>query len=289
MQMNNRPSTTPPRPSFISLALVSACSALLVVGAYEVRARLSKRPPVSPAPAVRSERQDPKAAQGARARTRSGESCVSLKDRYTLQCPTNKALPTVAPNSEEAEKMAALFAWAHPTKDELAEMAARCEVRLISPAIMKRQPPTVDDEHAKALSLSTHERAELDQTLRQMHESFAASVRQAYVGGATNPTIGSSMSVQEMIGEIQDRSGDESLQARRKLALERAGMAAPPAAGADLPPSERILRLTAELGDEFEKRLTDRLGVERARQLQYSPLAGPWTTRSSQAGCPAEP
>jgi hypothetical protein len=185
--------------------------------------------------------------------------------------------------------MAALFAWAHPTKDELAEMAARCEVRLISPAMMKKQPPTMDDEHAKALSLSAHERTELDQTLRQTHEGFAASVRQAYAGGSTDPTIGSSMSVQEMIDEIQERSGDELLQARRKLALERAGMAPPPAASADLPPSERIFRLTVELGDEFEKRLTDRFGAERARQLQYSPLAGPWTTRSSQAGCPAEP
>jgi hypothetical protein len=286
--MTTPPNTTSQKTSFIPLALASACSALLVVGAHEIRARLSKGHPASPAPAPQSEGQDPKAAQGARPRTRSGESCDALKDRYGLQCPTEKALPTVAPDSKEAEKMAALFAWAHPSKDKLAEMAARCELRLISPAMMEKQPPIVDDEHAKALSLSAHERAEIDQTLRQMHESFAASVRQAYAGGSTDPTIGSSMSAQEMIGEIQDRSGDESLQARRKLALERAGMATPPGAGADLPPSERILRVSAGLGDDFEKRLADRLGADRAHQLLYSPLARPWVRPSTLVGCPEE-
>ncbi len=282
--MTNRPNTTSQETSFIPLALASACSVLLVVGAYEIRARLSKA--ASPAPSPRSEGQDPKAAQGAKPRTRSGESCDALKDRYILQCPTEKALPTVAPDDGEAEKMATLFAWAHPSKDKLAEMAARCELRLISPAMLEEQPPTVDDEHAGALSLSAQERAELDQTLRQMHESLAASVRQAYAGGSTDPTIGSSMSAQEMIDEIQDRSGDEFLQARQKLALERAGMATPPAAGADLPPSERILRVSAGLGDDFERRLADRLGANRAHQLLYSPLARPWVRTSTLVGCP---
>jgi hypothetical protein len=286
--MTKLPNTTSRKTSFIPLALAAACSALLVVGAHEIPARLSKGHPAPPAPAPQSEGQDPEAAQGAKPRPRSGESCDALKDRYVLQCPTEKALPTVAPDSKEADKMAARFAWAHPTKDKLAEMAASCELRLISPAMLEKQPPTVDDEHARALSLSTHERAELDQTLRQMHESFAASVRQAYAGGSTDPTIGSSMSVQEMIDEIEDRSGDESLQARRNLALERAGMATPPAAGAYLPPSERILRMSASLGDDFERRLADRLGADRAHQLLYSPLARPWVRPSTLVGCPEE-
>jgi len=284
--MTTAPNTTSQKTSFIRLGLAAACSALLVVGAHEMRARLSKGHPAPATPAAQSEGEDPTAAHGARPRTRGGESCDALKDRYGFQCPTDKALPTVAPDSKEADKMAALFAWAHPPKDKLAEMAARCELRLISPAMLEKQPPTVDDEQAKALSLSTHERAELDQTLRQMHESFAASVRQAYAAGSTDPTIGSSMSVQEMIDEIQDRSGDEFLQARRKLALERAGMATPPAAGADLPPSERILRVSASLGDDFEKRLADRLGADRAHQLLYSPLARPWVRPSTLLGCP---
>jgi hypothetical protein len=286
--MSNPSNTTSQKTSFIPLAIASACSALLVVGAHEIRTRLSKGHPAPPSPAPQSEGQDPKAAQGAKPHTRSGETCDALKDRYGLQCPTGAPLPTVAPNSGEAEKMAALFAWAHPTKDKLAEMAARCELRLISPAILEKQPPTVDDEQARALSLSAHERAELDQTLRQMHQSFAASVRQAYAGGAADPTMGSSMSAREMIDEIQDRSGDEFLQARQKLALERAGMATPPAAGADLPPSERILRASAGLGDDFERRLADRLGTDRAHQLLYSPLARPWVGASTLLGCPAE-
>jgi hypothetical protein len=199
----------------------------------------------------------------------------------------DKPLPTAVPDSREAEKMAELGAWVHPTKDQLAAMAAGCELRFISPAIMEKQPPTVDDEHATALSLSIGERAELDQTLRQMHQSFAASVRQVYASGSADPTKGSSLSVQDMIEEIQGRSDSGFEQARQKLALERAGMASPPATGADLPPGERILRLSADLGGDFEKRLADRLGADRARQLLYSHLASPWTNRSTQSGCPA--
>ena len=187
-----------------------------------------------------------------------------------------------------AEEMAANSAWAHPSKDELAEMATRCELRVISPTIMEEQPPTVDDEHAKALSLSTHERTELDQTLRQMHHSLASSVRQIYADGSTDPSKGSSLSVEAMIDEIRERPDSGFDQARRKLAMERAELATPPVAGANLPPGERVLRLSAGLGDDFERRLADRLGADRAHQLLYSPLARPWTDGTVQAGCPPQ-
>jgi hypothetical protein len=45
--MTTPPNTTSQKTSFIPLALASACSALLVVGAHEIRARLSKGHPAS--------------------------------------------------------------------------------------------------------------------------------------------------------------------------------------------------------------------------------------------------
>jgi hypothetical protein len=86
--------------------------------------------------------------------------------------------------------------------------------------------------------------------------------------------------------DIQERPSNGFDQARQRLALERAGMATPPAAAADLPPGERIFRLSAGLGDDFERRLADRLGADRAHQLRYSPLAAPWMNSFSQSGCP---
>jgi hypothetical protein len=186
----------------------------------------------------------------------------------------------------EAKEIAEAFAWLHPTKDQLADLARRCEVRLISPEIAGNEVPAVNDEGAKALSLSSNERTELDQTLRQMHQSFVDSVRQAYTDGATDPSKASSLSVEQMMDDIQERPNNGFDQARQRVAMERAGMATPPAAGADLLPGERIFRLSAGSGDDFERRLADRLGADRAHQLRYSPLAGSWTSRVAQSGCP---
>jgi len=291
-------STTSQRTSPLSLALVSVLSALLVLGAYQIRARLSKGHPAPPAPALQSEGPEPTEAHGATPQTRPGESCDALRARYTLQCvigatPSTVGRPvsprassaTITPESE-AKEMAEAFAWLHPPKDHLADLARLCEVRFISPEITGDQVPTVDNKDAKALSLSSNERTELDQTLRQMHQSFVDSVRQAYADGATDPSQASSLSVEQMMDDIQERPSNGFDQARQRLALERAGMATPPAAAADLPPGERIFRLSAGLGDDFERRLADRLGADRAHQLRYSPLAAPWMNSFSQSGCP---
>jgi hypothetical protein len=290
-------STTSQRTSPLSLALVSVLSALLVVGVYQIRARLSKGHPAPPATALQSEGPEPTEAHGATPRTPFGENCDVLRARYTLQCvlgaspsTSGRAVnrrassATITPENE-AKELAEAFAWLHPPKDQLVDLARRCEVRSISPEVTGNQVPTVDDKDAKALALSSNERTELEQTLRQMHDSFADSVRQTYAAGAADPSGASSLTVEQMVEEIQDRPNSGFDEARPKLALERAGMAAPPAAGADLPPGERIFRLSAGLGDDFERRLADRFGADRARQLLYSPLAG-WTTRSSQSGCP---
>ena len=89
-----------------------------------------------------------------------------------------------------------------------------------------------------------------------------------------------------MVMEMESREDSGYHQARQKLARERAGMATPPASDADLPAGERFLRLWAGLGDEFEQRLAERLGPDRARQLRFSPNALPWTSRYVHTGCP---
>ena len=290
--MANRTKTTFDKVNFISLVLASALSALLVVGVYEIRARISKGQPAPPAP-LQSDLEDRAEAVRALPRTPSSESCDGLRSRYILQCSTGRDLPDVtsagsntamSPEHEAAE-IADSSAWAHPPKNQLADMATRCEIRSVAPAVTESQVPTVDDDSARALALSPSERAELDQTLRQMHQSFAESVQQIYAEGTGDPNRGSSLFLDQMINDIQNRPNSGLDQARQTLALERAGMATPPATDATLPPGERLLRRSAGLGDDFERRLADRLGADRARQLLFSPFAGPWTTRSTQSGC----
>jgi hypothetical protein len=193
------------------------------------------------------------------------------------------ASPAAPRPAHEEQEMTQIAEWVKPSKDMLIDMARRCEVRFVSPAIMDNQAPAIDDQQAAALSLSSRERAAANQILEEMHERFADSVRPLF-GDETNDSNRPS-SLDEMITEMQTREDSGFDQARQKLALERAGMALPPAPDVELPAGERFLRLWAGLGDEFEQRLANQLGADRARQLRYSPNALPWTSRYVHAGC----
>jgi hypothetical protein len=166
-------------------------------------------------------------------------------------------------------------------------MARHCEVRFDMPAITDNEPPAVTDEQAAALSLSEHERDLLQRTLRDLHTDLRRFAERAFTeaggrgGGTATPTL------EEMLTELQSRPGGGFEEAREKLARERATSVAPVGPSAQQPPGERLLRMWAVLGDQFERQLAADLGSDRARHLRASPLAG-WMNRFSQAGCRSE-
>ena len=188
----------------------------------------------------------------------------------------------------ESRKIAELTAWLKPSPSELGEMARRCELRFVIPAITENQPPTVTDEQSSALSLSTNERTLLERTLRDMHVGLRDFTKQAFDEAAGQSVKASGLSLEEMLTDLQTRPEDGFAEARQKLAQEQAGLASPPEPETHQPPGERLLRLWASMGDEFERRLADRLGTDRAHQLRFSPQAV-WTNRFAHSGCQSQP
>jgi hypothetical protein len=184
----------------------------------------------------------------------------------------------------EARSISELTAWLKPSPSELGEMARRCELRFVMPAITENQPPTVTDEQSSALSLSTNERALLERILRDMHTGLRVFTEQAFAEASGQSAKASGLTLEEMLTDLQTRSGNGFDEARQNLAQERAGLASPTETSSDQPPGERLLRLWSSMGDDFERRLADDVGSDRAHQLRFSPHAG-WTNRFAQTGC----
>jgi hypothetical protein len=178
--------------------------------------------------------------------------------------------------------------WLEPTKDELAAMARRCEVRFDSPPIFGVDPPRIDDALAVALGLTAEERDALATAMQQMHTRFAADVRTLYVSVTGDAKGAESLAPDAMGREIEDKSPKGSGDAaRRRLAQERAGLATPPTSLDGLSPAERYLRLIAALGPELEQRLARSMGPERAHQLRAAKNG--WPHKQAQSGCGGEP
>jgi hypothetical protein len=283
------PSHAQTRPSVLSLLLVAAASAIVVAGVYEVRARLAQHHSRRPADS-NVEEQAPPIGQTQDSPSPVHQSCADLRRRYIARCPNDPLTSPFRPQPQagtslnrpnEVQVEAELAAWRAPSSRELGDMARRCEVRFEMPAITDDQPPIITEEAAAALSLSSRERALVERTLNDMHTGLRDFAAQTLAGTA-GQTPG--VTFEDMLTNLQTRPENGFEEAREKLAQERAGLSPPPAGGSQQTPGERLLRLWARMGDDFERRLADGLGSDRARQLRSSPQAV-WMNRFSQSGC----
>jgi len=166
-------------------------------------------------------------------------------------------------------------------------MAKRCEVRFDMPAVAQNEAPQVTDEASAAMSLSSQERALIDRTLGELHDGLRDFAQRA--AGESAPPAGSTRpsSLEDLLTELQADPGKGFGQAREQLAAERAGSKAS-SPGGPASPGERLLRLWANMGDDFERRLAATLGKDRAHELRVSTHAT-WMNRFSQAGCTSRP
>jgi hypothetical protein len=166
--------------------------------------------------------------------------------------------------------------------EELAAMAKNCEIRFDIPGY-GIEPGLMTDPLAAANGLSADERALYDQTVRKENAQYMTALRGLYqelVGGDSE-----NLDVHALMSEILHKSPSSDYEAARKrLAEERAGLAAPPADTRNQSVVERLLRLQSTAGNTLEQLLAAELGPERAHQIR----AGGWAGGDDAilSGCP---
>lgn len=166
--------------------------------------------------------------------------------------------------------------------EELAAMARRCEIRFDLPGYGV-EPHLMTDRAAAATRLSADERAIYDQTVRKESAQYMAALRALYqeLVGADSENLDAGA----LMIEIMQKSPASDVEAARKrLAEERAGMAAPPADLRNQSVVERLFRLQSAAGPSLEQMLAAELGPGKAHQIRAAGWVG--GDDSVLYGCP---
>jgi hypothetical protein len=144
---------------------------------------------------------------------------------------------------------------------------------------------TLSPKQARELGLSDTEREAVDEVMKETHTAVPVELRKLYLEMGGDPTTANRLSASTLLGEIvQKTPPDQVTQVRVRLSRERAGLLAP-APNLAAAPVERALRLMHGLADDFEHRLGERIGRERAASLKN--LRRSWGNHSSMSGCPS--
>jgi hypothetical protein len=174
-----------------------------------------------------------------------------------------------------------------PTHEELVARAQRCEIGYRYPPL-DGPPATTSDRQARKLGLSDTERAAVDEVLGEIHSEVPATLRKLYAEMSGDTGTAERLSPSTLLTEILQKAPDDMVQqGRTRIAQERAGLAPPPTSLAAVPAVERALRLMVGMGDDFERRLGERLGPERARALRS--LRESWGNSATMSGCKGSP
>jgi hypothetical protein len=170
------------------------------------------------------------------------------------------------------------------TKEELATLAKRCEVRYDIPPHAMEAGYQLSSGRAERFGLSEGEREVVNQALRDEGQKVEAEIRSIYAAATGDKTGADKMRLQEMQEAVLRKDRHELNAAQQRLAQERAGQVAPPTAGEQRPYAERMLRALIVSGDSWEAQLGRIFGPERAREMRRRHVT--YTGRRSQAGCP---
>ncbi len=176
--------------------------------------------------------------------------------------------------------------WFDNSPERLAEFAKTCRVRVDAPPVFGAPlHPGMAAHLAERFNLSDEQAAEVVKVLEGFRARAEEEVRALYIEATGDVDGAAQLSVRAMVGELRDKAPpDEDSRVRRKIANERAGLAAPPASLAGLSPYERYFRLLASSGDDFEAMMAEIIGPERARTIRED---GP-AMRMDMDGCPDE-
>jgi hypothetical protein len=154
--------------------------------------------------------------------------------------------------------------------EERKVLAARCEFRYARPEhLIGFGPPDLGGR----FGLDERERAAVVQIMEDQRTRFVEDLRAIYIEIVGDRTTASKLSPIALVDEINSkaRPGEDD-EARNRLYDEWAGRSVPPdvSALAARPPVERFWRLLASATDTFTRRLSEVVGLERARAIARS-------------------
>lgn len=170
------------------------------------------------------------------------------------------------------------------THEELAWMARNCELRYDIPGYAYVTEYSVKESTAAKLGVSADEREAIDRINREGDPKLLEQTKDLYAEITGDRTVADALEPRTLQHEIflKSRRGDEE-RAVQRLSAERAGLARPPSSLSSVPPVERLLRLLAASGDQYEQRMAAVLGAKRAAELRHQHVG---MGLRVQAGCP---
>lgn len=173
--------------------------------------------------------------------------------------------------------------WYDPSPERLEEWAAECHIRNDEPGIERWHPQTTLGNNERGIEPS--ELPELNAVMAELQSEWKQLVRALYIEATGDVQGAETLSTEAMRREIEEKgaAGDDDA-LRQRIAMERAGLAQPPADLSKATPFERLFRAYLELGDKAEQAIAKRLGAERAKAIR----GDGWSSRSDWSGCPRE-
>lgn len=185
------------------------------------------------------------------------------------------------PRTAENAKGRAFF---DPPKEELVEMAKKCELRWDEPPI-GLSPYQISPTDAERRGFTEQERLAANQVNVDFNNRVVGELRALYVEVTGDKAGADGLSPNSLMQEIMAKSPDGAIsEAYWRISHERAGLMAPGDSKASSP-VEGLMRLRSSMGSMYEHDLGAVIGPDRARSLREE--HGGWGNRnSSSRSCP---
>lgn len=174
-----------------------------------------------------------------------------------------------------------------PSQETLMEMARCATVKVDYPPFLQNVEPPDVAEYARNMGLSEAKDIEGMQTAADRHyDAYVAELRSMFVDLGGDEELAQEASPQTLNSFIADQVDRGSMsEIQRRIASERAGISDAPEDLSTLPIEERLVRLNAELGNDFERHLAKEIGADKARSLRGLKDGWPGSTSVSSGQC----
>lgn len=174
-----------------------------------------------------------------------------------------------------------------PDQETLIEMARCATVKIDSLGFVDNPDPPSPGSIAERLGVTDPAEAEkLHAAATKQYDGYNDALREMYLelgGDEATAEDASGKTLESFIFDQLDRELVGDIQ--RRIAEERAGLRQAPTDQSAMPLEERVSRLMAESGNEFERLVGDSLGEERARELRRKHDGWPGSTSVHSGNC----
>ncbi|MEM6293746.1 MAG: hypothetical protein AAGA54_20900 [Myxococcota bacterium] len=204
---------------------------------------------------------------------------------------------SIEPNSPEAKKARAKLCatqsrgggcpFLEPDQETLLEMAKCASVKIDSPGFLDdREPPDVGQIAGNLGIDDPGEIEKLEVAANAAYEAYNSQLRAMYLELGGDEAIAEDASADTLMSAIGDQLDPQMMETiQRRIAQERAGLHEVPETLEGAPMEERLFRLIAEKGNDFETHMADALGVDRARELRRRADGWPGSTSVHSGRC----